>query len=157
MSIPVVKFNVNDQPEFFREVRKKVNQYFKENNISKHANSGMVIKTVFMLSLYFMPLILMLTGVVSSLWPVMLMWVLMGFGMAGIGMSVMHDANHGSYSKNRHVNSVLGFMINPLSVNLDIGAIVPVKSFLAVFLVGRTLFFVEVFFILKSFFTSSFT
>jgi linoleoyl-CoA desaturase len=112
MSAQGVKFNVNDQPEFFKEVRKKVNKYFKENNISKHANGGMVFKTAFMLSLYFMPLILMLTGVVSSLWPVMLMWVLMGLGMAGIGMSVMHDANHGSYSKNKHINSVLGFMIN---------------------------------------------
>ena len=108
----MVKFNVNDQPEFFKEVRKKVNQYFKENNISKHANGGMVFKTVFMLCLYFAPLVLMLTGVVSSLWPVMIMWALMGLGMAGIGMSVMHDANHGSYSKNRLVNRVLGFMIN---------------------------------------------
>ena len=32
-------------------------------------------------------------------------WILMGLGMAGIGMSVMHDANHGSYSKKKSINN----------------------------------------------------
>lgn len=112
MSIPVVNINMPDQPEFFKELRKRVNRYFKENNISKQANFNMKFKTAFMLCLYFVPLVLMLTGVVSALWPVMLMWTLMGFGMAGIGLSIMHDANHGSYSKNRKVNNTLGFLIN---------------------------------------------
>lgn len=108
----VIKFNKEDQPDFVKEVRKKVNNYFETNNISKHANLNMKFKTVFMLGLYFGPLILMLTGVVSSFWPVMMMWVLMGFGMAGIGLSIMHDANHRSYSKNLRVNKILGFLVN---------------------------------------------
>jgi len=112
MSANTVKFNTKEHTEFFSEVRKKVNKYFKDNNLSKHANFNMRIKTVFMLSLYSVPFILMVTGVVSSLWPVILMWTLMGFGMAGIGMAVMHDANHGSYSKNKKVNNILGFTIN---------------------------------------------
>lgn len=112
MKVPSVKFNVQDQPEFFKELRKRVNKHFKENNISKYANFNMKFKTAFMITLYFAPLIIMLTGVVSSLWPVMLMWALMGFGMAGIGLSIMHDANHGSYSKNKWVNNVLGFLVN---------------------------------------------
>lgn len=109
---PSVKFNVKDQPEFFREVMKRVNSYFKENNISKHANLDMKIKTAFMLSLYFIPLTLMLTGIASSLKEVMLMWIIMGFGTSGIGLSIMHDANHGAYSKNKTVNRVLGFLLN---------------------------------------------
>ena len=72
MSVPLVKFNVNDQPDFFLELRKRVNQYFKDNNISKHANFNMKFKTAFMLALYTTPLVLMLTGVVSTVWPVML-------------------------------------------------------------------------------------
>ena len=36
----------------------------------------------------------------------------MGFGMAGIRFSIMHDANHGSYSKNENVNKYLGYLIN---------------------------------------------
>jgi linoleoyl-CoA desaturase len=36
----------------------------------------------------------------------------MGFGMVGIGTSIMHDANHGSYSKKKRVNSILGYLVN---------------------------------------------
>jgi linoleoyl-CoA desaturase len=32
------------------------------------------------------------------------LWVVMGFGMAGVGLSVMHDANHGAYSRKEWVN-----------------------------------------------------
>lgn len=112
MSTPVLKYNLKDQPEFVKELRKKVNEHFTKNNISKHANLNMKFKTTFMLLLYFTPLVLMLTGVVSSFWPVMLMWVLMSLGMSGIGLSIMHDANHRSYSKNKTVNNILGYLVN---------------------------------------------
>ena len=112
MGAPVVKFNVKDQPEFFQELRNRVNKHFKENSIPIQANFNMKFKTVFMICLYFVPFALMLTGVVSTLWTVMLMWALMGLGMSGIGLSIMHDANHGSYSKNKTVNSILGFLSN---------------------------------------------
>ena len=35
----------------------------------------------------------------------------MGVGMAGIGMNVMHDANHGAYSSKKWINKVLGSSI----------------------------------------------
>jgi linoleoyl-CoA desaturase len=38
----------------------------------------------------------------------------MGLSMAGIGLCVMHDANHGSYSKNKTVNTILSYTINVL-------------------------------------------
>jgi linoleoyl-CoA desaturase len=71
----------------------------------------MKLKTAFMLLLYFVPWALMVIGVVSSSWLVLLMWILMSFGMSGIGLSIMHDANHGSYSKNPKVNFALGYLI----------------------------------------------
>lgn len=112
MSVPTVKFNINDRPEFFKELRSRVNQHFKDNKITRYANTGMKIKTVFMLSLYFVPLILLMSGLFTSNYAVYLMWALMGFGMSGIGLSVMHDANHGSYSTNQKVNNALGFVLN---------------------------------------------
>lgn len=112
MGISVVKYNLKDQPAFFRELKKRVNNHFKDNNISRYGNLNMVIKTIFMLSLYIVPFVLMLTGVVSSFTMVLLMWGLMGLGMTGIGFSIMHDANHGSYSKNKKVNQAFGFLIN---------------------------------------------
>lgn len=107
-----VKFNYTQKADFFRELNKRVNAYFKDNNISKFANTEMKIKTVFMFTLYFTPFVLMLTGVVNTAWPVIAMWTLMGFGMSGIGLAVMHDANHGAYSKKKWVNKVLGFSSN---------------------------------------------
>ena len=112
MQTPVVKFNRKQQPEFFKELRLRVNNYFKENNITQYANSKMKFKTVVMFTLYLAPLVLMLTGVVTGFWPVLVMWVIMGFGKTGIGTSIMHDANHGSYSQNKYVNNFLGYAAN---------------------------------------------
>ena len=81
MSVPNIKFNVQDQPEFYNELRKRVNFYFTDNKISKYANNSMRVKTAFMLILYFVPLILMLTGILTGLWPIIGLWAIMGFGI----------------------------------------------------------------------------
>lgn len=107
-----VKFNVGQNPEFFQVLRSRVNHYFKEKGISSYSNLNMKVKTIFMLSLYIVPYILMIFQVVDSVWWMFLMWVLMGFGMSGIGLSIMHDANHGAYSRNKWVNKALGWIIN---------------------------------------------
>ncbi len=112
MRAEAVKFNTQRNTEFFKEVIKRVNQHFTKNNIPKTGNMGMVFKTVVMCSLYFIPFGLILSGVFTSVWLNMLMWVIMGFGMSGIGLSVMHDANHGSYSSNKNVNKFVGYIIN---------------------------------------------
>ena len=73
----------------------------------------MVFKTFFMLSLYIVPYVLILTCNFSSI-SVLLMWALIGFGMSGIGLSIMHDANHNAYSKNKNVNKWMGYFLNIL-------------------------------------------
>ncbi len=103
-----VQFPADNKIDFMRELRKKVDEYFEQTHRSKNANASMIIKTVFMLALYLGPYVLMITGVVSSTPLIFVCWVLMGFGLAGMGMNVMHDANHGSYSKNQRVNRILG-------------------------------------------------
>lgn len=105
------------QNEFFATVTQRVNQYFKSNNIERTANVHMVVKTIFMFSLYFIPYILITTQAVSGLGNIALMVVIMGFGVSGIGLSIMHDANHGSYSKKAWVNNLLGFSLNLVGGN----------------------------------------
>lgn len=106
-----IKFD-NKNSEFVKVLRKKVNEYFKEKNISKHANFNMFVKTLFMISIYFVPFSFIISGFIEAWWINLLLWAVMGFGMAGIGMSVMHDANHGSYSKSKRVNTILGYVIH---------------------------------------------
>ena len=105
-----VKFDRNHNVEFYRTLQKRVRAYFKENNISKYANTNMVIKTVFMLALYLVPFVLLLTLFQNS-WLIFLMWVIMGFGLAGVGLSIMHDGNHGAYSKNKNINKLVGWVL----------------------------------------------
>lgn len=110
MQTKTVRFSKSSD-DFAKELRKRVNQYFKDNNISRYANANMVVKTIFMLCLYIVPFVLMLT-VFENYWLLLLMWVTMGFGMSGIGLSIMHDANHHAYSKNANVNIVLGKLLD---------------------------------------------
>lgn len=67
----------------------------------------MVIKSFVMFALYFTPYFLLLSNYFSSGYVLLGLVLLMGIGMSGIGLSVMHDANHGSYSKNRFVNKLM--------------------------------------------------
>lgn len=64
-----------------------------------------------MLSLYLLPFALLLSGFATTLPLSLLMWSLMGVGMAGLGMVLMHDANHMTYSKNYKVNKILGYSL----------------------------------------------
>src|SRR5687768_5099456 len=98
-TIVKVKFVNKPASQFFNVLRKRVDNYFIENKISKHANRAMVIKTISMITMYLVPYLLIVTlGNMMGLLPMFLLTVLMGVGMAGIGASVMHDANHGAYS-----------------------------------------------------------
>lgn len=112
MGAKSVRFNETDNLEFFKSVKSRVDNYFSENKISKHADYRMWVKSAFMLALYFTPLVLMLTGVMDSFGWSILAWSIMGFGMSGIGLAVMHDANHGAYSSNPKINDMMGFVLN---------------------------------------------
>ncbi|GAA3574848.1 acyl-CoA desaturase [Snuella lapsa] len=62
----------------------------------------------------------MATGAVTSVFLLFALYIVSGFGMAGIGMGVMHDAIHGSYSKNKRVNTILGYSFNLIGANATV-------------------------------------
>jgi len=93
--------------DFSKTLRKRVNQYFERNNISRHANKSMIFKTIVMLSLYIVPYILIISNIFQP-WLIIIFYIIMGIGTAGIGMNVMHDAAHNSYSKNKSINKIIG-------------------------------------------------
>jgi linoleoyl-CoA desaturase len=103
--------------DFFTTLNQRVNEYFRSNNITRYANGEMVFKTIFMYTLYLAPYFLMLTGVVSNIWAMFALCLVMGVGLAGIGLSIMHDANHGSYSNKAWVNNLLGYSLNVIGGN----------------------------------------
>lgn len=113
-----IKFvDPNKGRAFTTSLRKNVHDYFKDNNISTKGNYKMILKSVVMLSLYLLPFILILTLPVSG-WVAILLFSLMGFGMAGIGMNVMHDAAHSSFSKHSWLNKLFSFTMYIIGGNI---------------------------------------
>lgn len=111
--IKPIRFVSLHPSEFYETLKTRVNAHFKAKHLSRYANSTMVIKTMLLLSGYigsFAILLITTPMIVNAL----LLWAFMGFCLAGIGMSIMHDANHGAYSKNKNVNYWLGHTLNLL-------------------------------------------
>jgi linoleoyl-CoA desaturase len=100
------------QRQFLSTLHSRVEEYFKTAGKKKTGGTSIVLKTVFMFALYLTPFILLLTGVIANAWLMLGMCVVMGIGMAGVGLSVMHDANHGSYSGNRKLNQFMSYSMN---------------------------------------------
>lgn len=117
MKIQHIQFSREKNAEFVSELKHRVNQYFKEKGISKQANFAMVFKTICMVAMLLVPYFLLMFGVVENIWVHYLMWVIMGLGVSGIGMSVMHDANHGAYSRSKTINRLIGRMIDLVGGN----------------------------------------
>ncbi len=70
-----------------------------------------------MFAMYFIPYGLIVGGLITSPALLILMLIIMSLGLAGIGLSVMHDANHGAYSKRTWVNDMLGYSLNLVGAN----------------------------------------
>ena len=110
-----IVFNNKDN-SFFLSLKTSVDAYFKDNNIPKTGDYRLFLKTVILLGSFVgIYLTLMLTNV--AVLPAVLLCAILGFTMAGIGFSVMHDANHGSYSPNTKLNDLLGLSANFLGAS----------------------------------------
>lgn len=116
MKYSQVKFPRVDSAKFFKTLNNRVNNYFKENNISRTGNWKLYLKTATMFAIYLTPYFLILT-LNLPLWVLLLFTIIMGVGMAGVGMNVMHDGNHGSYSSKKWVNKLMGSSIYILAGN----------------------------------------
>ena len=80
----------------------------------------MYIKTFFMISAFAVPLLLMGIGVITTTPLIFAGYIISGLGTAGIGMCVMHDAIHGSYSKNKTINYIFSLTMNMIGANATV-------------------------------------
>ncbi|MGY0037786.1 fatty acid desaturase [Pedobacter sp. NJ-S-72] len=106
-----VKFINTNQSTFYITVRKRVDAYFTENNISIHANGAMWFKTVFFLT----GLTVLYTSILFaslSLSVLLLLAILLGVFGAFVGFNICHDAIHKAFSGNARVNQLFSFVFN---------------------------------------------
>ena len=80
-------------------------------------NWKLYTKAIIMFSIFLVPLVLILT-VSMPQWALLLLTVVIGIGMAGVGMNVMHDSNHESFSSKKWVNKIMGSSIYILAGNV---------------------------------------
>lgn len=113
-----IRFVSPSSASFYAALKQRVDAYFTENQLSKSGNTGLIVKTLVLFTGYLLPPVLVYSlnlpfGVSVPL------WIFAGVSLAGIGMSVMHDAVHGAYAKNERLNLVLGyFSLNMLGASL---------------------------------------
>lgn len=103
--------------DFIKTLRSRVKTYFDTKGISHYGNVEMYVKTAFMLALFYLPYSLIVSQVITSNVGILAMYAIMGLGMAGIGLSIMHDANHGAYSQKKWVNQLMGLCLNLMGGN----------------------------------------
>lgn len=106
--VATLKFTNANRSQFFATVRKRVDAYFVENEISPNANVAMWAKATFFLVGY-----LALYGLIISnqFDPGVMLTMALFLGAFGafIGFNVAHDAVHGAFSKHTWLNRVLGY------------------------------------------------
>lgn len=106
-----VKFVAAQRSQFFPTLKKRVDGYFADRKLAKSGEFRLAVKTIVLMCLYVLPFVALLF--LQPGWGVsLLLWAVMGIGMAGLGMSVMHDANHGAYSTNPVVNWMMAHVLN---------------------------------------------
>lgn len=112
-----IRFPKTDNTEFFRTLNNRVNAYFSQNDISKYGNWKLYLKSVVVFGIFLTPYFLILSNGFNE-WMMLLFTIVIGMGMSFVGMCVMHDGNHGTFSRRRWVNNLMGSSIYILAGNV---------------------------------------
>lgn len=110
-----VTFNNSDNL-FFQSLKSAVDNYFTTNKIKKTGDWRLFSKTIILIGAAIAIYSTLMFVQPSALFALLLCGGL-GFVSASIGFSVMHDANHGSYSTRPKLNDFLGLSANALGAS----------------------------------------
>lgn len=111
MSAIKIRFIDPFHENFHHVLKKRVDGYFTDKQVSKKANGFMVLKTVFYLGVFVSAyLLLVLGGFGAGL--NMLLFAILGLFTAFIGLNICHDAIHGAYSDHKWVNKFMSLFFN---------------------------------------------
>ena len=101
---------------FQRDLKQRVDAYFEKTGFSRGANAGQYAKVAFWIVYTVGMWAVLLTNVAP--FPVtLLLWLMVGFGLAGVGMNIGHDAIHGSTSEKAWVNGLLSWSFDVMGAS----------------------------------------
>ncbi|TVM01689.1 MAG: acyl-CoA desaturase, partial [Candidatus Brocadia sp. WS118] len=99
------------QMGFKNTLKERVDQYFDEKKIPKTGNWRMFLKTAIILLWLAVSYVLLLFFSANLIMAIITAFLL-AQGFVLVGFNIMHDGNHGSYSKNKTVNWIMGFTLD---------------------------------------------
>ena len=105
-----------DHGPFSVELRGRVDSYFAGQSLTRRDVGGMYGKSALILA-WFGGSWALLVLAAHTWWTGTALAVSLGLSVAAIGMSVMHDANHGAYSRHAGVNRLFGSTLDLMGVN----------------------------------------
>jgi len=88
---------------FQKELRRRVDDYFRDSNRSHRDCPAMYLKTAIILAAFGGSYSLLVFAA-QSWWQALLLAVLLGLSMAAIGFNIEHDGSHHSYSNHAWIN-----------------------------------------------------
>lgn len=103
----------NGKSTFYKILREKVDQYFKEKKIHPTGNWRLYIKS----GLQILTALVMYIVLVFFTPPVIIsivLCILLGINLALIGFNVMHEGGHQTYSRHPWLNTVAAYFLNVL-------------------------------------------
>ncbi|MEO7768210.1 MAG: acyl-CoA desaturase [Ferruginibacter sp.] len=106
----------NRNNQFYQSLKVSVDRYFEAKGIKKTGDWRLYCKTVILVGGAIVMYCSLMFLNINSL-PALLTCSLLGFTLASIGFSVMHDANHGSYSTRSWLNDMLGLSANAMGAS----------------------------------------
>jgi linoleoyl-CoA desaturase len=106
----------NKNNEFYQSLKTSVDEYFETKGIKKTGDWRLYIKTFILVGVaaatYFTIMLVPMSTLLTYT-----LCALLGYTFACVGFSVMHDANHGSYSTKPMLNDFLGLSMNFMGAN----------------------------------------
>lgn len=108
LSIKYNKYGMDDI--FMKTLRKRIDDYFASNNISKYGNSKLAVKIILVLFIFFGSYGLIISNRFSP-GADFLLGTICGLSNILIVMNIGHDAAHNALSRNRKLNRFLSWSI----------------------------------------------
>ena len=97
--------------DFNKTLKARVDRYFAENRLNKTGDWRMFLKSALILAWLVTSYVLLVFFSGSLLMAILTVFAL-AQGFVLVGFNIMHDGNHGSYSRNKTVNRLMGLTMD---------------------------------------------
>jgi len=109
--LPENKVVFSARGDFRKVISRRVEEYFQEYNLKPTGNWRLYVKSAVILT-WLVGSYIALVFFADSLLTAVLAAFAVAQGFILVGLNIMHDGNHGSYSANKLVNRIMGFSLD---------------------------------------------